>query len=626
LFASILLNSAGCDWQESPVDQTAKKPRPVEVQTFRLGSPPDSAWVSASVRSWKTEDIGFDVSGRVRWVKEPGEDIQGRVYADSKRENEIPRDLDGTATPIEKAPRGFGLDTVAIAELANLDEGDELRVEIEEMLDSIEEASREFVYEGTKIAEIDDERYRLRLLSAVAEVQRQIQNYRAARIELNQQLKFEMDSAKAEEELALTEYKRLVGLQNAVSDAERDSANTKRLSAQANVNQLKAKQAAKEAEIMALIQNVKLALQDQRDAERDLEDCALYSSFNGQIAEVFVVPGSVVSIGQPVATVQMMNPIKIELEVSGDDARRLRNRQRLPLRVTTADGRIQPNEGFLYLIDPVADPQTRTYTLTLLMINENTGSSKAQSKMPVTDQAWRVDFPFLPGAADQGFNYVPQQAIHEDSQGYFLWRITNFKRNEPLPPDNLIEVSKLRITLGDIKFPFLGNWVFQQIIVVDDSFKRGEDLVAGELMVSEGRPDDWNGDTILVDRGSQWMVRPGDLVQVDLSDSAQREGYFVAMDAIVHEGGKSYLFVVEDGVVNRYRLDDEAGADQTGKTTTSPFLRIEKLVDVKEDGSMPEPPPVDVKTLDGKKYVTRGVHYLREGEQVRTTDRSGGSQ
>ena len=365
---------------------------------------------------------------------------------------------------------------------------------------------------------------------------------------------------------------------------------------------------------------MKHAEQSLRDAERNLENCTLYSSFRGQIADVAVVPGSVVSSGQAVATVQMMDPIKVEVEVSAADSRRLVKRQRIPLRVTQSDGSVSAQDGFLYLIDPVADPQTRTFTLTLLMMNRKThveSEADRDTSIAVTDQAWRVAFSFLPGA-EEGAMFAVEDAIHRDEKGRFVWKIDNVHVNESLPSDRIAKVSKLRVRLGNTKLPFLGNWLFQQIIPVGNGFDPERDLIAGKLTGIEGEADEWEGEKILIDRSSQWMVRPGDLVQVDLSNGDAQPGFYVPMDAISNQAGISYLFVIDDESdeprVKRIQINVIANQDSTA---TSSLRRIEAA---DKDTS-----------LEGKQYVVRGSHYLNDNEPVKvvispTADQAGVAQ
>jgi len=313
--------------------QVTNKPRPVETQTLQLRPPPTASLVSASVASWKTEEIGFEVGGRVEWVAEPNTDVEGRVV-----------DSEGNV-----------------------------------------------IVEGTPIAGIESERYRLQVDSANADLARAEQNVAVAQIELEKSLPSQLLAAEADKKLAETELERSRRLkqQNAGSQADVDRAEANYQSAVSKIDQIEASKKAKAAEVASLEFQVKHARQTLRDAERSLEDCTLYSSFRGQIADVAVVPGSVVSSGQAVATVQMMDPIKIEVEVSAADSRRLRTRQRLPLHVTQPDGSITQADGFLYLVDPIADPQMRTYTLTLVMLNEKTSAESAtdqDANIATTDQ------------------------------------------------------------------------------------------------------------------------------------------------------------------------------------------------------------------------------------------------
>lgn len=557
-----LLLASGCD--SSQDDSTLeKKPRPVEVQTLRISPPPSSSLVTASVASWKTEQIGFEVGGRIEWVAEPSTVIAGRVIdADG---NLI---LDSKGKPISK---------------------------------------------GTPIAQIETERYQLQLDIATADVARAKQSVAALIIEIEQSLKSQIDAAKAELKLAQTEYDRSKSLeeQEAGSQADVDRDEAKLQTAESKMKQLAATEDAKQSELTSLRLQVKQAEQSEKDAKRNLDDCTLYSSFPGEIADTSVVPGSVVAAGNPVATLQMMDPIKIELEVSAEESRRLRKRQVIPVYVPEATG-IKRREGFLYLIDSVADPQTRTFTVTLLMLNEKALDEALvdaeDNNIPVTEQPWRVDFSFLPGAKD-GLLYVAADAIHEDAEGYYLWRINNFQKNELLPKDRMFDVSKLRIELGDARLPFLGNWIFQQIIINDETFDPNVNVVAGKLTLKNGDAESWEGNKILVDREQQWMARPGDFVKVDLSDGDVEPGYYVPMDTIVRESGKSFIFLVEP--------DEDSTSDTAdiGKVK-----RVEILVSEESEttSSLRHVQPVGSSdSLAGKQFVSRGAHYLREGETVR---------
>ncbi len=539
----------GCKNESVDSQPVTKMARPVEVTRLAKVAPPASSLVSASVASWQTEELGMEVSGRIERVVEPNTDIEGRVVGN-----------DGTV-----------------------------------------------LIEGTPIARIDDERYRLQVENAKAQVDRAKQNIEGAVTELEKSIPAQIRAAEAEKKLALTEFERSKRLfeknAGAQADVDRDEAGYE--GAVSAIEQLESKQKAKESDLQSLRLQLLQNQKSLRDAQRSVEDCTLYSSFRGQISEVTVVQGSVISAGQAIATIQMMDPIKVELEVSSEDSRRLRNRQRLPILVTKEDGTFEEQDGFLYLVDPVADPQTRTFTLTLLVLNRRIESGLVDSdNIATSDQMWRLDIPFIPGA-DKDKTYINEQAILNDDIGPYLWRVENVGMHESLPKDQKIKVSKLRIALGAGRLPFLGNWLFQEIEVLDDTFDKTKHLVTGRINVSNGKPNEWDGDTILIHNSGSWFLRPGDLVKVDLSRGGAEAGYFVPMDAISYSDGKTYLFVLNDLAdaddVRTVRQTEVILKPSENGSSISSLLRVEFPDDL----------------FEGKQFVARGAHYLRDGESVR---------
>ncbi|QEG22671.1 efflux RND transporter periplasmic adaptor subunit [Mariniblastus fucicola] len=549
LLAIAMTVLSGCKQQAETKPE--KKPRPVEVTPLTVTQPVNESMVTATVASWKTEEIGFEVSGRVESVVEPNTNIEGRV-SDSN--------------------------------------GNQL-------------------IKGTPIARLNSERFELQVQSQEAQVSRAEQAIEASKIQIEKTFPAQLRAAEAEKKRAETEYersKRLVA-QNAgaQSDVDRDEAafNT----AISQIEQIHASAKAQQAELQSLEAQLLQARDSLRDAQRNLEDCTLYSSFRGQIANVSVVPGSVVTAGAPVATIQMMDPIKVEVEVSAEDSRRMRNRQRIPVLVTRDDGPDEERSGYLYLVDPVADPQTRTFTLTLLVINERTTDEAKAMGIPSMDQTWRVNFEFLPGAGD-GTYFVHEEAIGKDDQGSFLWKLTNMSIDGELPEDRVLTVKKSRVRLGQAKVPFLGNWIFQQIEILDEGFDPDSDLIAGELKFPGGDIDEWDGDKILFQNEGQWMLRPGDLVKLNLADKGTTSGYFVPMDAIGYEFEKTFLFLLNEENSTVQRVEVKVLESPSG---TSSVVAIEPM-----DSS------VDLK---GRKYVNRGAHYLVDGEKVRAVE-SGAAQ
>lgn len=544
---------AGCGKFETA--SPPKAARPVSVVTLSSSLPPTSKRVTGSVGSWKTENIGFEVAGRVLWVLEPGAEIEGRV-----------------------------LDTQG-----------------------------KLVTPGTALARVDGERYLLALEAAKAQVEVASLQKAAIDVSLTAGIPADVEAAQAELELAQVEHdrsKRLVA-QNATARADLDRAAAQLRTSKAKLAMLDAETKQTEAQLKAAVASIKEAQQNLKEAERNLADTMLYSSFRGQVAAIDVVPGSVVAQGAPVLTVQMMDPIKIEVEVSAEQSRKIQRRHHLPVYVTMPDGSTVKQDGFVYMVDPSADASTRTFTLTLLLLNrkieQEIPDENKNGNVARTPDLWRMDFEFLPDAP-QGTYYIETKAIRRDEQGRFVWKCVNAKVGGRIP--KLLQVSKLRITPGDRSIPFLGNWTFQTITVNQgEVFDPSSDFFVGELVVDSGMPDDWNGDRVMLDSGGDWMLRPGDLVNVDLNDNSETAiGNYVPMEAIYEASGETYIFAVKE----------------TEDSTVAQRIPV-KVVRENELGAVRRITSLSPNELvDGMQLVVGGVHFLQDGEAIRVVERDEG--
>ena len=173
-----------------------KKARPVQVKTLSPSPWSKESYVAGTVGSWKTEQIGMEVSGRIEWVVEPNTYIEGRVRTDE----------------------------------------DELLVE------------------GTPIARINKERYEIQVKSQKAQVLRAQQAIAAAVVQRDFTLPAQLSAAEAEKKRAQTQYersKRLLG-QRAGSQSEVDRDEATRQAAISQIEQIKASMKAQEAEVQSL--------------------------------------------------------------------------------------------------------------------------------------------------------------------------------------------------------------------------------------------------------------------------------------------------------------------------------------------------------------------------------------
>ena len=75
--------SSGCNGEKDGLASRgtviADVPRAVSVFTLHVSTPSSETLQTGAAEAWKSEDIGFEVPGRVSWVIEPNEDIEGRT-------------------------------------------------------------------------------------------------------------------------------------------------------------------------------------------------------------------------------------------------------------------------------------------------------------------------------------------------------------------------------------------------------------------------------------------------------------------------------------------------------------------------------------------------------------------
>ena len=355
-------------------------------------------------------------------------------------------------------------------------------------------------------------------------------------------------------------------------------------------------------------------MQAQKDAQRNLDDTNLYSAFRGQVAAIHVAPGSLAGKQSPVATIQMMNPIKVELQISAATSRRMELGRTLTLSLTTAVDRQETAEATVYAIAPSADNATRTFTLTLLVLNRKVELEIPESidagSIASTPNLWRVGLDILP-PTDEGVYYMPENGLHSDDKGDYVWRVINFKADAPT--QRVLKVGKLYVKTGDVSMPFLGKARFRTVEVLPkQDFDPANDLFASDLLVNGERSRDWVGDTMLLDQGSGWLLRPGDVVQVDLSRQIGKAGLYVPIEAIHETAGRTSVFVVDtSGDKSTVKEIEVSVVDDHGPQVKS-ILRVE--------------PATENIDLEGRQIVVEGVHYLVDGQQVAVTRVTGEDQ
>ena len=505
---------AGCS-KEPVAEQRA--PRPVSYMLLQLSEPGTGDRVTGTVESWKREDIGFEVAGRVMRIVEPGIDIEGRTF-----------DEEGS-----------------------------------------------LVSDGTVIAAVDEERYRIAAKQAQTAAD-------AARIELTEVIPQQLAEAEAALELADKELQRYTNLvaQQSAPQQRLDLAETAQKAATAKVAQVRALQATKTA-----LLNTALATVEQ--AEVNIGDCTLTSPFAGQIARVHVIPGGYVLPGQPVVTVQMMDPMKIQVAVSPETDKQVNFNDRVRVHLPDFE---KPLEGYVYLKDTYADPATRTYLVTLLVRNQkliNRVPEEFEGKPVATvDKLWTL-LPKIPGVPR---NYhIDVNALQQDDQGYYVWKVDNLTAEQLY--DNfgpVLEVSKVRVKPGEGRIPALQVFTFRELADLG-GLDPATDVILGEVL-----GDVVDGKVLM--RRERWLLRPGDLAEVSLRGKGRPAGLYVPRVAILQDGNTHYLFAVPEGATTAKRVEVRP-LETVGQTQ-----RVEAV----SDGLL----------KPGDRVIVGGAHYVMDGEQV----------
>ncbi|NQV27920.1 MAG: HlyD family efflux transporter periplasmic adaptor subunit [Rhodopirellula sp.] len=538
LHPSVFLLAAiicGCSRETESV-APAKAPRPVSVIRLMESDPARSLSVTGIVGSWKTEEIGFEVSGRVQYVIEPETNVMGTAR-------------NGTA--------------------------------------------------AQPLARLDVARFETAVASANARIDALLKQKKAAEIQLGQVLPAQRTGAVAAQELAQADFDRAKEAfdKGAIAKSEQDQYVANLTTAKAKVAQLDATGEAQSAEIASLEAQIEEARAALQDAALDLKDCTLYAPFRGQIAKVHSIPGGTVQRGEKVVTVQMMDPMKVEFEVSAERVRQMHYKDPLNVILTRADGADLVEEGIIYTTDAVADPSTRTFTITLLIRNQQVPAivpgDVDTDALAKTRDIWAC----IRGIIDDSDEYyVEQNAIHRDDQGDYLWKIIEPTGNSARSRGPLLTVKKVRVKSGDQRTNFLGLWTFRNVTINDsEEFDIERDRVIGKLVLPEGATE-LAGDTVLFER-EQWQFRPGDLVRIDLNEGRMSRGVYVPIDAINESSGKHYVFVVD-------------GSDASSK------VRKTEVAIFDGPNTQKRIEPVDGTSLAGRQIVQGGVHYLVDGESV----------
>ncbi len=505
----------------------APRPRPVTVLTLTEFDPVKPLLLTGSVKSWKEEDIAFEVEGRIEFIVERGTNLTGRWAEDG-----------------------------------------EVKVD------------------GDLLALLDTRTYRIARDSAQAALDVAEAQLATARVELEQVQPANVKAATAERDRAQAEFIRFEEAfkANAVAEVDLIRVTADRDAMQAKLEQAKASLETKRSEIIALGAAVTQAEEALKQADYDLERCELRAPFDSEVSAIYLEAGGYARRAAAVAHLVMMNPIKVDLAVSAATAARVREgdvaRIRLP-------GRKEPGYGRIYEKATAADPETRTFLLSLMTRNERTRLTFAPEDP--RSQMVRIDTYTALFVHEDGTMFVEaNHALREDAEGYYVWADPDRTWHDPAPKDHVLNTQRFRVVPGDRYLNYQGIFLFREI--TDAGGMEAQQTIAHDL------PPDFQGGPVIVDK-PDWLLRPGQLVPVLLEDAPPEVALYVPMDAVVPVDDESgVLFLLEGSEAKR--------------TPVRLVGKVGELFQVEADG-----------LSAGAQVITDGVHFLQDGEFVRVAAR-----
>ncbi len=595
-----LVALSGCDGEGR---DPAPQPRPVTVTALEDTAPARTARRTASVQAWKQEQIGFDVGGRVAWTIEEGSEVEPEI-----------RDEQG-----------------------------------------------QIIQAGTIVARLDEARYRLGVNQAGAKLRSIDAKLEAARIDLEQVLPRKLDEARAEVDHAMRQRERFAALleDEATTQARFDEVDAQARAAEARLEQLRGQRLSARADMLALEARRAESREGVAQAERDLADCTLRAPFPGRIARTHVNAGGFVSPGKPVASLVMMDPIEVELAISGETDRRINHGDSIML---FPAGFEQPLRGVVHRKDTIADPATRTFRLTAMVRNrrivtdirepeqlerllsdpllnrdtvnnalaETFEDERLAERLRERDEtdgalnALLIDriltdeavhdrlhraveaLPRIGGyhrlergdaaRVDRAADYIEQRALHRDAGGnWYAWRIANRRHGEP--HKTLLVLERVAVEPTDEVRSLHGLATFRRL--ADRGGLGDEDLVALDVPEDELQASEH----VAAMLRQRWLLRPGELVPIALEGDRAPRGMYAPVSAIIREGEHAHVFIVDD--------------------REQPLRAKRIAVRVRDGhGEMKRIEPVaDGALAPGDLLVNKGAHYLVDGEPVRIAGR-----
>jgi membrane fusion protein (multidrug efflux system) len=116
----------------------------------------------------------------------------------------------------------------------------------------------------------------------------------------------------------------------------------------------------------AMMNQVSAVAADIDFVKAQISKTEIRAPFSGQVGLRFVSEGSTVSVGERIASVQQINPVKIDFSIPEKYAGSVKNGDEIRF---TVEGNSEDFTGVIYAAEPKVDPATRTFRLRAISEN-----------------------------------------------------------------------------------------------------------------------------------------------------------------------------------------------------------------------------------------------------------------
>ena len=323
-------------------------------------------------------------------------------------------------------------------------------------------------------------------------------------------------------------------------------------------------------------------------ATEDLGDAVLFAPFSGRITRVHISEGAVVKAGMPIVTLTLMDPVRIQVEVSADDERDIETGDRAVIwaKDPLHNGERMPVNAIVFEKNAVADPALRTFRIDMIARNLRRHVDQLNPELaglPIIND-------YLPAVreyqGEEGPLFVPIDSILAEGDETFVLRLpgVSFNAGADRSVVGMHVPEKIRVTLGD-QYTTVVHWNFRSVT-------SSEDLAEGDFLIRNPQPDYIEG---VAGGRPQWLLRPRDLIPVRFALSATTPGFYVPNRAIALVGGSEVVYVVEESVA----IARPVSVHET----------FEELRRIEGEG-----------ITSGAKVVVGGAHYVSDGQPVIVTE------